>query len=152
MHIGEVIRAKRKERGLSQVELAQAAGISVNSLRLYEGGKREPRILTLDKIANALDSKLGEIAELSSIDTLAIHAILDRPANSDGKKPLTQQEQKQLLEIPSALLKLMHDLGIESQLQDICLEEFNKLNFLGKCTAIGLIQDLAQSPEYQVTK
>ena len=43
MNVGEAIRAKRKEKGMTQIEVAQAAGIAVNSLRLYESGKRQPK-------------------------------------------------------------------------------------------------------------
>lgn len=43
MDIGSKIRNTRKEKGLSQVEVAQAAKIAVNSLRLYESNKRQLR-------------------------------------------------------------------------------------------------------------
>lgn len=54
MDIGSKIRNTRKEKGLSQVEVAQAAKIAVNSLRLYESNKRQPRIEQLQAIADAL--------------------------------------------------------------------------------------------------
>mgnify|MGYP004484787171 CR=1 FL=1 len=44
----------RKSKKISQIELAKKAGISVNSLRLYEAGKRSPTFATLQKIADAL--------------------------------------------------------------------------------------------------
>lgn len=54
MDIGSKIRDTRKKRGLSQVEVAQAAKIAVNSLRLYESNKRQPRLEQLQAIADAL--------------------------------------------------------------------------------------------------
>ena len=53
--IGRLIREERKKKGLTQISVAQAAGIAVNSLRLYEAGKRKPNIETLIHIAEALD-------------------------------------------------------------------------------------------------
>lgn len=53
----------RKSKKISQIELAKKAGISVNSLRLYEAGKRSPTFATLQKIADALDVKLTDIIE-----------------------------------------------------------------------------------------
>lgn len=44
----------RKSKKMSQIELAKKAGISVNSIRLYEAGKRSPTFATLQKIADAL--------------------------------------------------------------------------------------------------
>ena len=52
--ISDMIRFKRRSLNMSQVELAEKAGISVNSVRLCEGGKVQPRIETLTKIAVAL--------------------------------------------------------------------------------------------------
>ena len=51
---GERIKKARKAAKFTQIELAEMAGIAVNSLRLYESGKREPRLSTLEKIANIL--------------------------------------------------------------------------------------------------
>ena len=52
--IGRLMREERKKKGLTQASVSQAAGIAVNSLRLYEAGKRKPNIETLIHIAEAL--------------------------------------------------------------------------------------------------
>lgn len=54
MTLGDTIRETRKMRGLTQIQVANKAKISVNSLRLYEACKREPNMSTLANIANAL--------------------------------------------------------------------------------------------------
>lgn len=61
MEVGKMIRNKRKEKKLTQIELAQTAGIAVNSLRLYESGKREPKHSVLINIAHALDTDVFEL-------------------------------------------------------------------------------------------
>ncbi len=53
--IGEKIRFARKEKGLTQKELASKSGVAEISIRNYENGKRQqPRVEQLGLIANAL--------------------------------------------------------------------------------------------------
>lgn len=62
--LGEVIRAARKARGLSQEALADAAGIDRSHMGKIERGERNITLLNLLKIAAALDGSasglLGE--------------------------------------------------------------------------------------------
>lgn len=52
---GQQIKAARKAAGLTQAELADKAGMAVNSIRLYESGKqKELKISTVRRIAAAL--------------------------------------------------------------------------------------------------
>ena len=55
MTIGEKIRFARKEKGLTQKELASKSGVAEISIRNYENGtRRQPRVEQLGMIANAL--------------------------------------------------------------------------------------------------
>lgn len=63
MDIGKRIRQLRKEKGMTQAELAEQTGIAVNSVRLYEGGYRSPNLQTLMKLASALGVSLTELLE-----------------------------------------------------------------------------------------
>jgi len=49
---------RRKERGLSQADLAALVGTTQSSIARLESGGRPPRIDTLLRIANALDADL----------------------------------------------------------------------------------------------
>ena len=51
----DVLERLRKERGLTQVQLAKRLGITQGTFALYETGKRNPKIETVKKIAKALD-------------------------------------------------------------------------------------------------
>ena len=58
------MRDLRNEMGLTQIQVANKAGIAVNSLRLYESGKRMPRYDQMEKIATALNVHPGELMGL----------------------------------------------------------------------------------------
>ena len=49
---------RRKERGLSQTDLAELVGTTQSAIARLESGGRPPRIDTLLRIANALDADL----------------------------------------------------------------------------------------------
>lgn len=53
--IGDKIKQIRKQAGLTQKELAEQLGTTQQNLAQYESGKRNPKIETIEKIANALD-------------------------------------------------------------------------------------------------
>ncbi len=59
--MGEELRERRLERGLSQEELADKAGMSRNFIGLIERGDRNPTLLTLYSLAIALKSSLTEL-------------------------------------------------------------------------------------------
>ena len=59
----------RKERGMSQGQLAEAAGISVRTLQSYEQGHRDINGmagLTLYKLANTLGVDMEDLLELEA--------------------------------------------------------------------------------------
>lgn len=68
MDVGANIRRIRKSKGLTQVDVAEIAEIAVNSLRLYEAGKRTPNLEQVQHIAKALGV---EWLELVDSDTAA---------------------------------------------------------------------------------
>ncbi|GAA4081740.1 helix-turn-helix domain-containing protein [Actinomadura miaoliensis] len=62
--IGERLRLARRERGMTQEGLAQAAGVSVDLVSKLEQGRRESaRITTLAKLANALDVEISHLVD-----------------------------------------------------------------------------------------
>ena len=61
--VGEHIRAARERAVLNQGELAHAAGISRSSLSMIENGRKQPRMTTIRKIAQALGVPPGELVD-----------------------------------------------------------------------------------------
>lgn len=61
--LGGRLRRIRRERKLSQEQLAERAGISIEMVRKTEQGRRYPRLPVLMRIAQALDVPLSELAD-----------------------------------------------------------------------------------------
>ena len=56
MSIGLKIKEFRKKRGLTQKQLGSRCGIADSNIRKYESGIQRPKIETLRKIADALNT------------------------------------------------------------------------------------------------
>lgn len=56
--IADQLGARRRELGLSQLELARLTGTTQSAIARLESGQRPPRIDTLLRIADALDADL----------------------------------------------------------------------------------------------
>lgn len=54
MNVGENIRKYRKEKGLTQSELAHKTSLALSTIQRYEKGHRQPTMQVLQKIADAL--------------------------------------------------------------------------------------------------
>lgn len=61
MTIGERIKQRRKEKHLSQVELATLTGLTQTTISALERSVNEPATASLGLIANALNCTVGEL-------------------------------------------------------------------------------------------
>lgn len=107
--IGRLIREERKKKGLTQAVVAKNAGIAVNSLRLYEAGKRCPNLDQLKKIAKALDVDAFSLMDFDTASD-ALSDMINTPAkqliltafdqlNDDGQQKAVERVEE-LTEIP----------------------------------------------------
>ena len=62
-HFAENIRFLRKERGLSQDEIATITGITRGTWHNYENGNTQPEIDTIIKIAKEFQINVGDLLE-----------------------------------------------------------------------------------------
>ncbi len=63
------MRSLRREKGLTQAELAEKCGLSNNFIALLERGKGAPSIATLGRLAEALKVPIAELFEFASDGT-----------------------------------------------------------------------------------
>ena len=61
MKFSQRLAATRKDRGLTQDALAEAAGINVSQVRRYEGGTSQPSLDALRKLTLALSISADEL-------------------------------------------------------------------------------------------
>ena len=54
MTLGERLRAVRKDRGMTQREVAEICGMADSAIRKYESDKQMPKMKTLQRLADAL--------------------------------------------------------------------------------------------------
>ncbi len=60
--MGERLKRLRQQSGLSQNQLAKAAGVPVHSLRNWEADRRKPFLDVAAKLARAMGISLDELA------------------------------------------------------------------------------------------
>jgi len=63
--VGEAIRAARMERGWTQVELAESAGLSSNYVARLERGEVGPSLFVAQRICEALEMELDALTGAS---------------------------------------------------------------------------------------
>lgn len=63
--IGEIIKERRKEFGITQNDLAKLAEININTLTQIERGEGNPTVRTLEKVLRIIGMELtAKITEL----------------------------------------------------------------------------------------
>ncbi len=60
-NLGQIIREKREEKGLTQIEVAEKAQLDRNYIGMVERGERNPSYLSLIKIAKGLDMTVDQL-------------------------------------------------------------------------------------------
>lgn len=73
MTIGESIKIERKKAGLTQKELGQKIGVTHQTIAQWENGWRNPKIETVEKIADALEIGLFDLMGHSSDVAPVVH-------------------------------------------------------------------------------
>lgn len=56
-----LIKEKRIEKGMKQLDVAKKVGVSTASISYYERGKKKPSMNNAFKIAKALDTTIDEL-------------------------------------------------------------------------------------------
>ncbi|WP_170565962.1 helix-turn-helix domain-containing protein [Ruegeria atlantica] len=87
--IGRSIRRLRKERKLSQTQLAELADVGLMTISLLENGANNPRFSTIEALANALNTK---VAALCSADPATSHRTDEALKKTVGKNVLARRE------------------------------------------------------------
>ena len=103
------LKRLRKESGISQQKLADAIGMSQQSINQYENHDTEPDILTLCKLADffetSVDYLIGHTDIRNHIEpTSAYHLNADEGAVIDKYRALTPKERTCVAQVIDTLL------------------------------------------------
>lgn len=108
------IQRIRKEKGLTQAELAKKAGLSEIAIRKYENGDRKPKIETLRCIATALGVPLYELLDWNQYETNDFIQDFSLSMDEQGKMLImTKKEAQEALD--KELLDYVHSLNESNQ-------------------------------------
>lgn len=61
--LGVNLRNARHDLGMSQEQVAYLSGVHATEVSRIEGGKRDPRVSTVERLAKAVKLKPGELLE-----------------------------------------------------------------------------------------
>ncbi|TKD37212.1 helix-turn-helix domain-containing protein [Azotobacter chroococcum] len=120
MHIGQVIYALRREKGLTQEALALAAETATSNLSRIEKGQRRPSGALLERLASALGTSVTAIyASLEGITETAAQSTVEPLQATDftrdavqlrqGFRELTPENQRLTLEFVRMLQRLQRE-------------------------------------------
>lgn len=121
-YTGDMIRKYRTEKGLTQKKLGELCGIADSNIRKYESGNQNPKIETLQKIADALDIPVNRLL---------------------AGKIISRDELKEKLS-EYGLTHLVPDTEEERTV----LENYKKLNETGKKEAAKRVEELTHLEKY----
>lgn len=62
-NLGKNLRAARKRLDLTQEEVGARSGVQAGEISRIEGGKRDPQVSTLEKIAKAVEMPPGRLLD-----------------------------------------------------------------------------------------
>jgi transcriptional regulator with XRE-family HTH domain len=61
--LGTNLREARKRLGLTQEQVAERSGVHSTEVSRIEGGKRDPKVSTLERLARAVELKPGRLLD-----------------------------------------------------------------------------------------
>ena len=84
LNIGDKIKSLRKEKGLSQEDLAKKCGLNRNSIYKYEKNETTPKLNQIKKIAAALNVEVNELTYLLYYDEIHKEQIKEIVKNKEN--------------------------------------------------------------------
>lgn len=146
MTTGERIKAKRKEKGLSQKELGNLLGVSGSMIGQYENNIRNPKNETLCRIAQALDVSLDDLMDINS--NMRSRLILKRKPFSEDFN--SDKSVRLVCNIDSGIYNALADSAVKNDrtLEDE-LEERLYWSLDNELITAERVEELTKIPEYR---
>jgi len=131
MTTGQRIQRARKKAGLSQRQLGEKLGLSASMIGQWENDLRNPKVETLQRIADALLIPFEELLDETSYVAGIYH----------GAEMETWQR--------NTILELWKQEGYSGSAREVSLiDAFSQLNDTGQQEAIKRVEELTEIPRY----
>ncbi len=101
MALDQRIAEARKQKGLTQEELADATNVTVRTIQRIESGESMPRSFTIKAIAAALDTSYEALTATPSPNITSPHDRPPAPTHAEGMPHTNTGTNKYLLELVS---------------------------------------------------
>lgn len=165
MTIGELIKRARKQGNMSQKDLAEKLGVSTSMIGQYETDARNPKLVTLQKIATALQVELTTLLPSNVIKSLQLDPDDKIYVGPDGTIYLqswsatdpsvaehydqrsSPRNIKRLVEKLETTLIPCRDSDCNHLLK--LIDNYVLLNEVGKHIAVERVEELTEIPKYQ---
>lgn len=128
MPTGTKIKEIRKQKGLTQKQLGDLCGMADSAIRRYENGNANPKIETLQKIADALEIPTDYLLDYDII-------IENKVLSMDDQ---IKHQTKRLSRYHNAL----------NPNEEGLVAKFRKLNKIGQSEADKRVEELTEIPRY----
>lgn len=170
MTFGEKVKEIRKKKGLSQLELGKKMNISQQAIAKYEKIIEQPKLTTVQKIADALDVTISELVDdwgkytleeiAADIDEETVyknsHRLIEKlesieDENGELNQELLEKELHSIIKITeetSALSKVFEDSQLLKYSTEIT-ELLKMLNDTGRGEALKRVKELTQLTKYK---
>ena len=159
MPTGSKIKEIRQRKGLTQKQLGELCGMADSAIRRYENGYQNPKIETLQKIADALETPLILFVEDDLFDAATlpyedseaklidekINEIMNNTEMSVEEKNTKTKELMTQLEI----IENYHLDNANHAYEYMINKLVKQLNHIGKEKALEHVEMLSKIPEYR---
>jgi transcriptional regulator with XRE-family HTH domain len=108
---GGRLRAAREDRGLTQADLAERAGLAPQAVGAFESGVRFPRAGSIAALAEALDLSVAELFREPSVSAREAHAHYAGDALLERLVRLLQGRPMRQIELVEAIARLVVEAG-----------------------------------------
>lgn len=146
MNTGEKIKLARRKAGLTQKELGEKLKVSQAMIGQYENGKRNPKLQTVRKIADALEINLFDL--IDDFEQYSPEEIAQdfRERIKEGAE-ITKNAAESTASAISEMAKVGLALSDEAK-ETLLLHHYDKLNRSGKFEAIKRVEELTEIKKY----
>ena len=146
MPISDNIKKLRQIFDLSQKELAVIAGVTDKAVSTWENGNKEPRMGTIQRIADHFNLQKSNLIEDNGLDNLTRHGLIrkDSVLSSNDLPRLTPKDEREIVKDLESMINSLDDKSGMAAYNDPEDEEDRELLKSSLLTSMRLAKQIAK--------